>query len=71
MYEIERKQDQVIIRREGRAVYTTSVASFIVHQSETGLHVSKVKDLTDEQLLLALANAVPLKMDTDFDTQKA
>ena len=65
MYEIERKENQVIIRRDGHAVYTASLESWIVYRKwdSKGQEqvASQVKDLTDHLLLLALANAIEIK----------
>jgi hypothetical protein len=65
MYEIERKDQQVIIRRGGHAVYTASLDSWIVYRTgstkgpEQG--AAQIKDLTDQNLLLALVNALEIK----------
>ena len=66
MYEIERKENRVIIRVGTKPVYSGAMESFLVYKegspgSAPFVKVSKVKDLTDEQLLLALANVVELK----------
>jgi hypothetical protein len=64
MYEIERKDGQVIIRRAGHAVHSISLASYIVYKLGEEPKVSKIKDLTDEQLLLALVSALKITGDT-------
>ncbi len=67
MYEIERKDGQVIIRAGGKPVYVGAMESSVVYREELSLFVkvSRVKDLTDEELLVALANAVDLKTPRD------
>jgi hypothetical protein len=62
MYEIERKEDKVVIRRGGHAVYSAPLESYILYRENNNrVVVAKVKDLTDDLLLLALASAVEIK----------
>ena len=62
MYEVERKDKQVIIRKNGHAVYTASLDAYIIYdEPEKGRTVARVKDLTDDKLLLALSRAVEFK----------
>ena len=63
MYEIERHDKEVIIRKDGHAVYTALLDSYIVwREGGTGdQRVSQVKDLTNDKLLLALVNAMEIK----------
>ncbi|GAC1395105.1 MAG: hypothetical protein NVSMB6_33120 [Burkholderiaceae bacterium] len=61
MYEIERKENEVIIRKQGHAVYTASLDSYIVYRNGTSQDVSQLKDLTNDKLLLALVNAIEIK----------
>ena len=63
MYEIDRQDKQVVIRKDGHAIYTALLDSYIVwREGGTGdQHVSQVKDLTNDKLLLALVNAMEIK----------
>ena len=63
MYEIERRDKEVIIRKDGHAVYNAPLDSYIVwREGGTGdQQVSQVKDLTNDKLLLALVNAIEIK----------
>ena len=65
MYEIERKENEVIIRKGGHAVYSAPLTAYIIYKSGDDQLVSKVKDLTDEKLLLALANVIEIKDQND------
>jgi hypothetical protein len=66
MYEIERKEKEIIIRKGTYAVFTASPDSWIVYRSDDGkMMASKLKDLTEERLLLALANVVEIKDQTN------
>lgn len=60
MYEVERNDTKVIIRRGGNAVYTASLDSFIIYEKDGSVEVDRVKDLTDHGLLAALAKAVEI-----------
>ena len=62
MYEIERKENAIIIRKGGEPVYNVSLDSYVVFESGPGRQVAQVKDLTNEQLLPALANAIEIKV---------
>jgi hypothetical protein len=66
VYEIERKETRAIIRVGAKPIYNGALESFLVYKEgspgiQPSVKVSKVKDLTDEQLLFALANVVELK----------
>jgi hypothetical protein len=61
MYEIERKDNKVFIRKGTSAVYSASLDSYIIYRSDDKQLVSQVKDLTDAQLLLAVVNAIEIK----------
>jgi hypothetical protein len=66
MYEIERKEDRVIVRFGQKTVYSGVPNSYLIYREASSgtapqLRVLKVKDFTDEQLLFALANVVELK----------
>ncbi len=62
MYEVARKDNEVIIYRNEHAIYSAKLDSFVVHRDSSGqLKISKVKDLTDEALLKALAEAVEIE----------
>ena len=43
---------------EGRVVFSSPDQGYIVHHAEHGITVDKVADMSDCQLVLALANAV-------------
>lgn len=60
-YEIERADGRIIVRMGSRPKLNAPETSYIVYKDAAGeQRVSKVKDLTDEQLLLALANWIEL-----------
>lgn len=65
MYSIERAENTVIVRDGNtRAIFVAPPDSFIVYKganSSNVVEISKVKDLSDEKLLLALVNAVEIK----------
>lgn len=62
MYQIERKDGRVIVRKGESAKFNASEDSYLIFRGDDGSQqVSKVKDLTDVQLLLALANAIELE----------
>jgi hypothetical protein len=62
VYEIDRKEQQVIIRKNGHSVYVADLTSHIIYTNPNGgMIVSQVKDLPNESLLLALATAVEIK----------
>lgn len=61
MYQIERKDGKVIIRRDGKLVYSDSDDSYVIYHQKDDLKVSRVRDLKDNDLLLALATMVELK----------
>lgn len=60
MYEIERKDGRVIVRKGEHPKLNAPEGSYLVYHTNTGNKVSRIKDLTDEQLLLALASVVDL-----------
>jgi hypothetical protein len=66
MYEIERKENRVIVRVGSKPVYSGVPESFLIYKetipgNQPVVKIIQVKDLTDEQLLFALANVVELK----------
>ena len=66
MYEIERKENRVVVRVGQKTIYSGVPESFLIYRegspgTQTVTRVIKVKDLTDELLLFALANVVELK----------
>ena len=62
MYRVEKLDGKVIVRdAEGHAVYSAPEDSYLVHRESTGVKVSRVKDLPDAQLLLALVNLVKIE----------
>jgi hypothetical protein len=66
MYEIKRDGGRVIITKsvgdKTETVINTTDGAYIVYAAPGNIPtVTKVKDLPDEQLLLALANAITLK----------
>jgi hypothetical protein len=64
MYKVKREDGNVkVFDEDGREVYAGDAQSFIIYRSDskdTVLDVSKIKDLSDDKLLLALATAVRL-----------
>ena len=64
VYEVTRENNRVIVRKSNTAgsVLNAPADSYIVYASGASgeLAVAKVGDLSDEQLLLALARAVDL-----------
>lgn len=65
MYSIERTKDHIIVRggTSDRAIFMAPPDSLIVYNSKAQATpmVSKVKDLSDEQLLLALVSIIEIK----------
>lgn len=65
MYEIARNGGRVIITQGDRdkpvVVFNASQDAYVMYTKDSGQRVTKVKDLPDEELLLALANAIHLK----------
>jgi len=64
MYEIKRDNGRVVIHKGGGAspILSASEDSYVVFEKDGKASVSKVKDLPDDQLLLALSSAIPLKL---------
>lgn len=63
MYEIERKDDRIIVRRGSHVLFSATKSSWVVYREGPNqeVKISHAGDLTDQQLLLALANAIELK----------
>lgn len=65
MYQIERTDEKIIVRYGNKAIYSASPDSWIIYRDSRSPAdpptVSRAKDLTDQQLLTALATAVELK----------
>ena len=61
MYQVRRSSGNVIVSRNDSPVFSAPDESFLVYKVGEELKVSKAKDLTDEALLLALANAVEIR----------
>lgn len=64
MYEIKRENGRVIIRKGSAAqpILSADETSFVIFEQDGKRTVSRLKDLTDEQLLMALASPVPLNL---------
>lgn len=64
MYEIKRENGRVVIHKGvgASAILNASEDSYVVFEKDGKASVSKVKDLPDDQLLLALSSAIPLKL---------
>ena len=60
MYEIERQDKAVIIRKGGHVIYSATPDSYLAYRSGDDQLVSQVKDLTNDELLLALVNAIEI-----------
>lgn len=62
MYEVRRRDNEVIIYRGQDLVYQANNDSYIIRRdSNGGFRVNKVKDLKDDELLIALADSVELE----------
>lgn len=61
MYQIERKDDEIIIRKGKYAVFSAAPESWLIYRDDGKMAASQLKDLTEEKLLLALANVVEIK----------
>jgi hypothetical protein len=62
MYTVKRENSEVTITdRDGKTIFKASADSFVVYNDGT-VTAKKIKDLTDDKLLVALAEAVPLKI---------
>ena len=63
MYKVERGDDKIIIRSamKNSAVFIAHPDSLIIYETPNGTEISKVKDLNDESLLLALVRIVEIK----------
>ncbi len=62
MYEIIREDDRVIIKKGETPVFNAKKDWYLVYDKEGHATVAKVGDLTNEALLMALSNALPLKV---------
>ena len=61
MYEIERKDGRVIVRKGDNPRLNAPDSSSIVYKDANGATVvNRLKDLKDDQLLIALASAIEL-----------
>jgi hypothetical protein len=71
VYEIERKEKEVLVKRSGHTMYSAPLESFIIYKPKGDeTVVSKVGDLTDDKLLLALATAVQIPDLTKLSSRK-
>lgn len=61
MYEVERKEDRIIVRSGNAPVFTANPNSFLIHKDDGKIKVSKLKDMTDQGLLMALATIVRIE----------
>jgi hypothetical protein len=61
MYSVSKDGTRIVIRNwKDEVVYSADPDSIIIYESGGGPITSKIKDLTDEQLLLALTKAIKL-----------
>ena len=60
MYEIERKDKKLIVRGPTGTILSASEESWVVYKQADEMKVSKLKDLSDQELILALATRVDL-----------
>lgn len=60
MYEIRREGGRVLITKGTTEILNAPDGSYIVYKDQDVQKVTKVKDLPDEKLLLALANVIRL-----------
>jgi len=63
MYRVEKKDGKILVwDANDKCVYSASETSYIIHRAnrESNIQVSIIRDLTDYQLLTALANSVKL-----------
>jgi hypothetical protein len=61
MYTIERKDGFVEVKdSDGKIVYKASTDSFMIYKQQDLIQVARIKELKDENLLIALATAVKL-----------
>ncbi|MBZ5594189.1 MAG: hypothetical protein LAP39_18255 [Acidobacteriia bacterium] len=61
MYTVKRDDGEATITdKDGRVVFKASTDSYVVYD-DGSVSAKKIKDLTDDKLLIALAKAVPLK----------
>ena len=63
VYTVERKEGKIFVRDvNGKVVYGSSDEGFIIYTQGNGeAQVSKVKDLSDTQLLKAIATSVSIE----------
>lgn len=66
MYQVERKDGKVRITAGGSVIFNEAEGSLVLYRSRADgeFQVSKIGDLTDSQLLIALATAVTLPSKT-------
>ncbi len=62
MYEIKRDDKRVVIWKGDGTVLDAPEESYLIYDSKGAATVSKLKDLKDPELLIALANAIALKV---------
>jgi hypothetical protein len=61
VYEVKRENGKVIVTKGSHSKLNAPEDSYVVFKDANGVqHVSKLKELNDEQLLLALANAIDI-----------
>jgi hypothetical protein len=61
MYEIERKEQEVLVKRVGHTLYSAPLESYIAYKPDgRQTTVSKVAVLEDDKLLLTMATAIDL-----------
>jgi len=60
VYIIERKDSRIIVRQDDQPKFSAPEDSYIIYNSPAGQKCAKLKDLPDDQLLLAIANKIEL-----------
>lgn len=60
MYEIERKENMILVRRGQKVIYSAPTDSYLLYRERESILAHRVSDFTDEGLLVALANSVDL-----------
>ena len=62
VYQIERKDGKVIIRRGDKTIFSEPLDSWVVWNDGQS-KASRISDLKDDQLLIALSKTVDIKAD--------
>lgn len=68
MYSVNRKDNYVTISGpSGKQIYSTTQDAFVVYKEKDSLLCKQVRELSDNQLILALASAVRIITDDGRD----